>query len=133
MPDPILESNTDRTFRQVTLYYKNTVLELFSGWVEKTPDSIAVKLGSDSLSYKELDDFSDQLALHLRSLGIGRDSLVGIILPRSLEMIVSILAILKAGGAYVPMAPGDGEKPGQLVLARPPTSRRPASRRQGRR
>jgi non-ribosomal peptide synthetase component F len=57
------------------------------------------------LSYRELDQRTNQLAHYLRTIGVGTESLVGICMERSMQMIVSILAILKAGGAYVPLDP----------------------------
>lgn len=69
------------------------------------PDALAVKAGAESLTYAELDLRSNQLAEHLRSLGVGPDSLVGICLERSVPSVVSSLAVLKAGAAYLPLDP----------------------------
>ena len=73
--------------------------------VARTPDAIAVEFEGESLTYARLDARANQLARHLRRLGIGPDSRVGILLDRSLEMMVAILGTLKAGGAYVPLDP----------------------------
>ena len=94
--------------KSLTNYYKGTVLEFFSTQATLRPDQIAVKMGDRLLTYKELDEKSHKLAIYLLELGIGRDSLVTILLPRSPEMIVSILGVLKAGGAYIPLGPKDG-------------------------
>ncbi|WNG57420.1 amino acid adenylation domain-containing protein [Archangium gephyra] len=67
------------------------------------PGAIAVEFGEQSLSWRELDARSNQLAHLLRSHGVGPDSLVALCLERSLELIVSLLGILKAGGAYLPL------------------------------
>src|ERR1700730_9267155 len=80
--------------------------ELFQEQVERTPDSVAVVYEDQELSYRELDDRSNQLAHYLRKLGAGPEALVSICLNRSLELIVGLLGIIKAGGAYVPMDPG---------------------------
>ena len=72
---------------------------------EETPEAIAVKCGERSLTYRELDRRANQLANHLRSIGVGPDALVALCVERSLEMLVGILAVLKAGGAYVPLDP----------------------------
>ncbi len=79
---------------------------LFEAQVEQTPDAIAVVYESEKLTYRELNARANQLAHYLRGLGVGPESLVGICLERSLEMMVSILGVLKAGGAYVPLDPG---------------------------
>ncbi|MEQ8752229.1 MAG: amino acid adenylation domain-containing protein [Coleofasciculus sp. G1-WW12-02] len=73
--------------------------------VEKTPDAIAVIFESEQLTYRELNTRANQLAHYLQKLGVKPESLVGICVERSLEMVVGLLAILKAGGAYVPIDP----------------------------
>jgi len=73
------------------------------------PDSLAVKAGAESLSYAELEARSNQLAAHLRSLGVGPESLVGIFLERSVESVMSSLAVLKAGAGYLPLNPATPE------------------------
>lgn len=79
--------------------------QLFEAQVDRTPDAIAVIFADEALTYRELNQKANQLAGHLRSLGVEPDSLVGICLERSIHLIVSILAVLKAGGAYVPLDP----------------------------
>jgi amino acid adenylation domain-containing protein/non-ribosomal peptide synthase protein (TIGR01720 family) len=79
--------------------------ELFEQQVERTPDAVAVLFAEQQLTYLELNDRANQLAHYLQALGVQPDSLVGISLERSLEMVVGILGILKAGGAYVPLDP----------------------------
>ena len=79
--------------------------ELVARRAAQIPEALAVTAGAQSLSYRELDKKSDQLASYLRSLGVGRDVAVGLCLPRGLDMVVGALAILKAGGAYLPMDP----------------------------
>ena len=87
-------------------YIKDVCLhELFEEQVKKTPDSIAVEFGSKSLTYKEFNEKANQLAHYLKKLGIGPDSLVGVYMERSMEMVLSLYGILKAGGAYVPLDP----------------------------
>ena len=70
-----------------------------------TPDAIAVQMGEDSLTYRQLDSRANQLAWHLRSLGVGPDVRVGLCVERSLHLVVGILGILKAGGVYVLLDP----------------------------
>jgi amino acid adenylation domain-containing protein len=79
--------------------------QLFEEQVERTPDAVAVVFGSEQLSYRELNFRANQLARYLRDRGVGPESLVGVCLNRSIEMIVCLLGVLKAGGAYVPLDP----------------------------
>jgi amino acid adenylation domain-containing protein len=82
------------------------VHELFEEQVRRTPEAIAVSMGERSFSYAELNARANQLGHYLRELGVGPETLVGLCLKRSVEMVVGILGILKAGGSYVPLDPG---------------------------
>jgi len=82
-----------------------TVIDYFEEQVEKTPDNIALVFEEHILTYKQLNEKINSLAKYLRQNGIKNNYIVGIMLNRSLEMIVSILAVLKAGGAYIPIDP----------------------------
>jgi amino acid adenylation domain-containing protein len=77
--------------------------QLFEEWVDRTPDAVALIVGTERLSYRQLDDRANQLAHYLRERGVGVNDYVGICMHRSIEMLVSILGVLKAGGAYVPL------------------------------
>jgi amino acid adenylation domain-containing protein len=79
--------------------------ELFEQQVARTPEQVAMVFEEEEVSYRELNERANQLAHHLRSLGVGAESLVGILLERSVEMVVALLGVLKAGGAYVPLDP----------------------------
>ncbi|MBD2244331.1 non-ribosomal peptide synthetase [Nostoc sp. FACHB-888] len=79
--------------------------QMFEMQVERSPQAIAVVYEDIQVTYQQLNKQANQLAHHLRSLGVGPEILVGICLERSLEMIVGILGILKAGGTYVPLDP----------------------------
>ena len=79
--------------------------QLFEAQVERTPDAIALVFENQHLTYRTLNQRTNQLAHYLQSLGVGPDILVGICVERSLDMLVGLLSILKAGGAYVPMDP----------------------------
>ena len=79
--------------------------ELFAEQVVINPDKTAVVFGELELRYQELYEKSRKLALYLQSLGVKPDSLVGLCVDRSLDMIVGLLGILQAGGAYVPLDP----------------------------
>lgn len=71
----------------------------------RTPEAIALKAGSQSITYSELDRTANRLAHHLIAFGVGPETIVAICLDRSLDSIVSALATLKAGGAYLPLDP----------------------------
>ena len=81
------------------------ISDLFAEQVKKVPHHTAVTFEHAELTYKELDKQVDHLAGTLKAKGISGESIVGLLLERSLQMIVSILAILKAGGAYMPIDP----------------------------
>ncbi|NEQ98487.1 MAG: amino acid adenylation domain-containing protein, partial [Cyanothece sp. SIO2G6] len=79
---------------------------LFEAQVERTPEAIALQFETQSLTYAQLNAKANQLAHHLQTLGVGPETLVGICVERSLEMVIGLFGILKAGGAYVPIDPG---------------------------
>ncbi len=86
-------------------YPDQCVHELFERQVERSPETIAVVSGSTQLTYRELNSRANQLARFLKRFGVGPDSLVGLCVDRSPEMVVGILGILKAGASYLPMDP----------------------------
>ena len=90
-------------------YPQRTMHSLIEEQVARTPDRMALRCEDRSLSYAEMNRRANQLAHHLREMGIGAGSLVGLCLERSESMIVAVLAIHKAGGAYVPLS-GDFPK-----------------------
>src|SRR5215813_63804 len=79
--------------------------ELLVEQAERWPDSVAVQFENKQLTYAELDRRSNQLAHFLVTKDVGPESLVGLCVERSLEMVIGLLGILKAGGAYVPLDP----------------------------
>jgi amino acid adenylation domain-containing protein len=87
-------------------YPEDTPLHhLIEEQVEQTPDAVAVSFAGHHLTYHALNEQANRLAHHLREKGVGPDTLVGIFVERSLEMVIGLLGILKAGGAYVPLDP----------------------------
>jgi amino acid adenylation domain-containing protein len=87
-------------------YRRNCTLHgLFEEQVDRTPDRVALEFEGQTLTYREFDDRCNQLAHHLKTLGVGQGDLVGVCMNRSFEMLISLYAILKAGGAYVPFDP----------------------------
>ncbi|MBM9488983.1 amino acid adenylation domain-containing protein [Pseudomonas sp. ICBG1301] len=92
-----------------------TVVQMIEAHALHTPHAVAVVLGDQALSYRELNEQANQVAHHLRSLGVQADARVALCMERSLAMIVGLLGILKSGAAYVPLDP---EYPAQrLALA----------------
>jgi amino acid adenylation domain-containing protein len=79
--------------------------ELFEAQVESAPNTEALVVGAARLTYRELNFRANRVAHHLRSLGVGPETLVGIFLQRSADMVIAMLGVLKAGGAYVPLDP----------------------------
>ena len=86
----------------------------FESQVLKTPESIAVICGDAQLTFRELNQRSNQLAHYLRKFHVGQDMLIGLSCDRSLELMIAILAILKTGAAYVPI---DGKAPQEKTLS----------------
>ena len=86
-------------------YQSVCVHELFEIQAAATPEAIAVVCQDQQLTYAELNTRANQVAHHLISRGVGPETIVGIQMERSIEMIVALLATLKAGGAYLPLDP----------------------------
>lgn len=82
-----------------------TIHQMFEEQVERTPDNVAVIFKNEKLTYRELNNKANQAARLLREKGVKQDSIVVIMVYRSLEMIIGIMGILKAGGAYLPIDP----------------------------
>ena len=87
-------------------YREGCIHELFEEQVERTPERVAVVSAGQQVTYGELNRRANQLAHYLRGMGVGAETLVGIGVERTEEMVVGVLGILKAGGAYVPLDPG---------------------------
>ncbi|MFI1415240.1 AMP-binding protein, partial [Streptomyces sp. NPDC020707] len=98
----LMTSGWSGTAREVDA---STVVERFRGWAVRAPDARALWFRQQALSYSELDARSDALARGLIARGVGRESRVGLCLPRGTEMVTAVLAVWKAGGAYVPLDP----------------------------
>ena len=78
---------------------------LFAAQAAATPDAIAAVYQDRELSYAALDAHANRLAHHLRAQGVGAETVVGLLVDRSLEMVIGLLGILKAGAAYLPLDP----------------------------
>ncbi len=87
-------------------YPRDAVIhQLFEAQVRRSPSAEAVSDGATALTYADLNRRANQLAYHLRALGVTTETVVGVCLPRSLEAWVALMAVLKAGGAFVPLDP----------------------------
>jgi amino acid adenylation domain-containing protein/non-ribosomal peptide synthase protein (TIGR01720 family) len=95
---------------------------LFEQQVERTPEIVAVASGEEPLTYRQLNQRANQLAHFLQEQGVGPDTLVGVCLDPSVQMVIALLGILKAGGAYLPLDPTFPEKRLAFML----TDARPA-------
>jgi natural product biosynthesis luciferase-like monooxygenase protein len=113
-PIALLPLLTEQEQRQITVEWNSTKLDyprhqcvhqLIEAQVEQTPDNVALVFEDESVTYHELNTRANQLARHLRKLGVGPGVPVGIHVERSLEMVIALLGVLKAGGAYVPLDP----------------------------
>jgi amino acid adenylation domain-containing protein len=110
MSRPITAAERDRILLELNntkTDYPNekTLQELFEAQAGKTPERTGLIFRDKQLTYGQLNERSNQLARVLREKGVRRESIVGIMVERSLEMMVGIMAILKAGGAYLPISP----------------------------
>jgi amino acid adenylation domain-containing protein len=84
---------------------EESFLALFEKQVELVPDAPAAIWEAEQLTYRELNERANQLGHHLRSLGVGPETLAGICMARTNQMVIGLLGILKSGGAYVPLDP----------------------------
>ncbi|WP_327117754.1 amino acid adenylation domain-containing protein [Nocardia sp. NBC_01730] len=82
-----------------------TLVEVFERVVAAYPDATAVKFGTETLTYRELAGHVNKLARKLVALGAGPETLVAVVLPRSLDLVVALLATVQAGGGYLPVDP----------------------------
>jgi amino acid adenylation domain-containing protein len=82
------------------------IVELFEEQVARRPAARAVLSGEDELTYKELNEYSNQIARYLQGLGIGPEKHVAVCLERSGRLVAAMLGVLKAGGSFIPLDPG---------------------------
>jgi amino acid adenylation domain-containing protein len=93
-------NNTERDFGAEGFLHR-----LFEAQVARTPNAVAVTFEGEQLTYNELNQKANQLARHLQTLSVAPETVVGIYMERSLEMVIGILGVLKSGAAYVPLDP----------------------------
>jgi amino acid adenylation domain-containing protein len=99
MPDVTLEAGME------TAAFSRTVLDGFDVAAARLPGETAVTCGDSSLTYAELDGRANRTARRLIDLGAGPETVVGICLPRGLDLAVAVLGVLKSGAAYLPLEP----------------------------
>ncbi|MBM9510590.1 non-ribosomal peptide synthetase, partial [Actinacidiphila acididurans] len=105
VPESVLGSVPDSVSDSVPAVVSDSVLGLFAGWVARTPDAVAVVFEGTVVSYGELDAWSSRVAAGLVARGAGVEVPVAVVLPRSVELIVVLLAVWKSGAAFVPVDP----------------------------
>ncbi|QXV63896.1 amino acid adenylation domain-containing protein [Mucilaginibacter sp. 21P] len=104
-------NNTQQSFDEHV-----TIQKLFERQVTLTPDNKAVFFGDEVVTYQELNNKANKLALRLHVAGIKPETIVGIVCERSLEMMFGILGIIKAGGAYLPLSPNDPSERLNIII-----------------
>jgi len=100
-----------------TTYPEQCFHQMFEAQVERDPEAPAVIYEDERISYRELNNRANQLAHYLQRLGVGPETIVGICLERSLEMVVALLGVLKAGAAYLPLDPDYPQERLSFMLA----------------
>src|SRR5579875_1289723 len=98
-------------------YREATVVELFGEQAARRPEAEAVVYEGERVSYGELNARANRLARYLVGKGVEREELVGVVMERSVELVVALLGVLKAGAAYVPVDPGYPEERKRFMLA----------------
>ena len=117
-------SNTEKNkilyeFNDTKMEYTKdkTITELFEEQVEKTPNDVAVVFEDNKLTYKEVNEKANQLARYLRKeKNIKPNDIVGVMLPRSIELISTLIGVLKSGACYIPIDPTYPEKRIEYML-----------------
>ncbi len=102
--------------KQVSYPADQTVIAQFEARAAQHPDKVAVVFAEQQLTYAELNRRANQLAHQLMVLGVGPETLVGLCVERSLEMLIGVLGILKAGGAYLPLDPDQPQERLHFIL-----------------
>ncbi|WP_163016154.1 AMP-binding protein, partial [Streptomyces sp. Tu 4128] len=118
LPSPVREQVVDGwNSGAVSVPEVSSWVGLFERWVVRDPGAVAVVCGGESLSYGELDERSGRLAGVLAGVGVGVESVVGVVLGRSVDVVVALLGVWKAGGAYVFVDPSYPVERVGVVLA----------------
>ncbi len=105
LPDRELELLQKWNETAVAFPAGQTLVSLFEAQVATSPDAIALASGDAEVTYRDLNERANRLAHRLIDAGVAQEVLVGVLMERSIDMVVALYAILKAGGAYVPLDP----------------------------
>src|SRR5436309_15830968 len=123
--ESVIDERLQPEHRSLVIEYNNsaapypsekTIVDLFVEQVARTPHDEAIRLGNESLTYRELNHRANQMAAHLRALGVAPGELVMIFMEHSIEVVAAILGVLKAGAAYVPVDPHSPKDRLALIL-----------------
>ncbi|WP_339109615.1 amino acid adenylation domain-containing protein [Thioclava sp. GXIMD4216] len=96
---------------------ETTLWDLIAMQIARSPDACALRFGDQAVSYRQLDARTEALAQHLAALGAGPGQIIAVALPRSVELVVALLAVIRAGAAYVPLDPEDQSARSAGILA----------------
>lgn len=96
----------DRSFKSHAALVGESVQAAFAAQVVRSPGGVAVRCAGRELSYRELDERANQLAHRLVGLGVGPEVPVAVLMERSVDLVVALLAVLKAGAFYLPLHSG---------------------------
>jgi amino acid adenylation domain-containing protein len=119
IPESVVENKpvrtqSERELQTLVIEYNNsaasypadkTITDLFEAQVTRTPGNEAIRLGDQALTYRELNDRANQMAAHLRTLGVAPGQFVAIYMEHSIEVVCAMLGVLKTGAGYVPVDP----------------------------
>jgi amino acid adenylation domain-containing protein len=94
-----------------------SVIDLFEEQVRRTPESVAIEFSGATLTFRELNWKSNQLARYLKVHGVGPETPVGLYIERSHDLLIGLLGIMKAGGFYVPLDPGHPKERLEFMVA----------------
>ncbi|MFD6161394.1 amino acid adenylation domain-containing protein [Nocardia sp. NPDC060256] len=103
--------------RRTSATHSPTLAALLAAAVERNPDGVAAVCGDRSITYRQLDARSAQLARTLLSMGVGPETMVVVALPRSIDSVLAVWAVVKTGAAFVPIDPGLPRKRIQFQVA----------------
>jgi amino acid adenylation domain-containing protein len=97
-------------------YPQKNIARLFEARVREFSEAVAVRSADQCITYRQLDEWSNRLAVRLREMNVRKGDIVVLLLERSVRMVVAMLATLKAGGAYLPVSPDEPESRIALML-----------------